>query len=81
MARIWCCSARVRLPVMADSMGVRGFPHSMECSVGVKVRREDEKEPNDTQITEHAIHKFMECYGVEATVLATYVDFILWDNI
>lgn len=66
---------------MADSMGVAGFPHSLETSAWVKVRRNDDKEPSVSQITEAAVRLFDICYGVAAEVLGTYVEFILWDNI
>jgi hypothetical protein len=82
MAKIWCCDAILQLPVLADTMGVAGMPHSHVVTMPVKIRCEDTKPPSSETIAKKALDAWGYCYSVKPTkVLSTYEGFVLWDNV
>ena len=80
MACIWTCTASVTLPYPASKLGP-GWPDSKETTHSVKVRREDNKPPTPSQISEASKRFFDAAYGVAVEVTGTQTEFILWDNI
>ena len=81
MEKIWCCEATLELPVLADSI-TAGMPRSNIVSMPVKIRMKGELPPSPDTIAKQVLHAWNRCYEVIPTrVIATYENFILWDNI
>jgi hypothetical protein len=67
---------------MADSMGVAGMPHSKIVRMPIKLRCEGSQSPNPEAIAKEALRAWDWCYSVKPVrVVATYENFILWENI